>query len=92
MSFPIRELGVIGALTLLSMNAVDGVAYLSQRFDRSASRSQPVCRSPYSAELHLRTTEELAEFWDESLRCSALLHGNPPLSAARHILNPNDPL
>ena len=92
MSFPIRELGVIGALTLLSINAADGVAYLSQRYDRQPSRLEPVCRSPYSAEVHLRTTKELAEFWDESLRCSALLHGDPSWNHGRHILNPNDPL
>jgi len=93
MSFPIREIGVIGALTLLSITAADGFAYVAQKTDRQAAeRDEPPCPS-LSAEIHIRNTQQLAEFWDESLRCSASLHTSLSWEGSRLMtLNPAEAL
>ena len=94
MSFPVREIGVIGALTLLSITAADGIAYIAQKADRhAAKKNDPPCRETMMAEILLRNTQQLSEFWDESLRSRASLHASSSWDGSRRlILNPDEAL
>ena len=70
MIVPVREVGVVAALSLLSFLSADGLAKVADRFDRKSGRTAyEVAMLDSQTPKAPRSPQELIEYWDEFTRC-----------------------